>query len=262
MASSFRKTLAVLLFAFSANSSFAHFSMLLPDKASIKKGETVTLTYQWGHPFEHQLFDALAPSSVHFNSRLGPQPPIGNLEEGFVTDGTKKVRVFRWSYTPDERRDYVFLIETQPIWMEEEGTFFQDSVKVVVHVQAQRDWDHAFGRKFEIVPLTRPYGLQPGMILQARALKDEKPLAGALVEIERYNPVPPKELPPDEQITHTAKTDPNGIVTCTLTEPGWWCVAAHCNGGTAKRDGKEVPVRKRAILWVFVDEKPPTQSGK
>ena len=51
-------------------------------------------------------------------------------------------------------------------------------------------------------------------------------LARALVEIERYNAVVPKELPPDEQITRTAKTDPNGIFTCTLTEPGWWCLAA------------------------------------
>jgi hypothetical protein len=36
----------------------AHFNMLLPDKASVRKDEPVILTYQWGHPFEHQLFDA------------------------------------------------------------------------------------------------------------------------------------------------------------------------------------------------------------
>jgi cobalt/nickel transport protein len=262
MSSVCRKTLTVVLVLLTAEFSFAHFTMLLPNKPSLKKGETVTLTYQWGHPFEHQLFNALAPVLVDFNPHLGFQPPIPSLEENFLTDGTRKVRVFRLSYTPDERRDYVFLAETQPIWMEEEGMFFQDSVKVVVHVQAQRDWDHAFGKKFEIVPLTRPYGLQPGMVFQARALKDEKPLAGALVEIERYNPVPPKVLPPDEHITRTAKTDPNGIVTCTLTDPGWWCVAAQSDGSTARRDGKEVPVRKRAILWVHVDEKATTQSDK
>jgi elongation factor P hydroxylase len=77
-----------------------------------------------------------------------------------------------------------------------------------------------------------------------------------LVEVERYNPTPPRSLPPDEQRTRTAKTDPNGIVTCTLSEAGWWCVAGQQRRGTGeKRDGKEYPVRQRAIHWVFVDEK-------
>jgi hypothetical protein len=39
-----------------ASNGFAHFNMLLPDKPSAKKGEDVVITYQWGHPFELQLF--------------------------------------------------------------------------------------------------------------------------------------------------------------------------------------------------------------
>jgi cobalt/nickel transport protein len=148
--------------------------------------------------------------------------------------------------------------------METEREFFQDTVKVVVHVQGGKGWDDDFTDKleFEMAPLTRPYGLQAGMVFQARALVNRNPVANALVEIERYNPVPPKDLPPDEHITRTAKTDPNGIVTCTLPDPGWWCIAAQCSGGTAERDGKSFPVRKRAILWVFVDEKMPVKSDK
>src|SRR5947209_3902759 len=138
--------------------------------------------------------------------------------------------------------------------MEEDREFLQDTVKAVLHVQAQKSWDAAAGQAFEMVPLTRPYGLQPGMAFQAQALVEGKPLAGAMVEIEHYNPVAPKELPPDEHITRTAKTDPNGVVTCTLTQPGWWCVAAHRDGGRRERDGKAYPVRQRAILWVFVDD--------
>jgi cobalt/nickel transport protein len=107
-----------------------------------------------------------------------------------------------------------------------------------------------------MAPLTRPYGLQPGLTFQAQVLAGGKPLAGALVEVEHYNAAPPKELPPDEQITRTAKTDPSGVVTATLTEPGWWCLAAGRDGGTREHDGKPFPVRQRSILWVFVDEKP------
>src|SRR5262249_41914517 len=105
-------------------------------------------------------------------------------------------------------------------------------------------------------PLTRPYGLQPGMVFQGRARRDGKPLASALVEVERYNSSPPKELPPDEQITRQVKTDPNGVFTCTLTDPGWCCVTVETEGGRRERDGKMFPVKRRATFWVYVDEKP------
>ena len=62
-------------------------------------------------------------------------------------------------------------------------------------------------------------------------------------------------MPADEHITRTAKTDPNGVVTCTLTEPGWWCITAQRDGGKKERDGKSYPVKQRATMWVFVDEK-------
>jgi uncharacterized GH25 family protein len=62
-------------------------------------------------------------------------------------------------------------------------------------------------------------------------------------------------LPADEQITHTARTDPNGVVTATLTEPGWWCLTATVKHGTKERDGKERPLRQRSTLWVFVGDR-------
>jgi hypothetical protein len=79
--------------------------------------------------------------------------------------------------------------------------------------------------------------------------------SGLSVEIERYNEKRPAELPPDEQITRTAKTDPNGVVTCTLPDPGWWCITAQRGGGMRERDGKSFPVKYRATHWVFVDER-------
>src|SRR5262249_13825031 len=90
----------------------------------------------------------------------------------------------------------------------------------------------------------------------------QKPLAGALVEVERFNPTPPKELPPDEQITRTVKTDPNGVATCTLTEPGWWCLTAQTDGGRLRHEGKPYPLRRRAPLGVFGDEKGCTSPGQ
>jgi cobalt/nickel transport protein len=269
--------LAAALLAVSAPPAAAHFNMLLPDRASAKKDEAVTLTYQWGHPFEHQLFDAPAPEKL---TVLAPDGKAADLTKSLekttvpAAEG-KKVTAYQLKFTPEQRGDYVFVLQTPPIWMEEEEEFFHDTVKLVLHVQAQKGWDGAVLPEFEAMPLTRPYGLQPGMVFQEqvraylpvpfegkpnelpplnRPLK-LLPLAGALVEVERYNAAPPKELPPDEYITRAVKTDPNGVATCTLTDPGWWSVTAHRDGGLREHGGKKYPVRQRATLWVFVDEK-------
>jgi cobalt/nickel transport protein len=245
--------------------------MLLPQTASARKGEPVTVVYLWGHPFEHQLFDAPAPRGILVLAPDGKQVNLGkSLEKVSAVTSGKKVVAYRLPFTPDLRGDYLFTLETNPIWMDEDQEFFQDTVKVVLHVQAQRGWDAAAGLPLEILPLTRPYGLQPGMTFQAQVVAAEsglgkrrtQPVASTLVEIEHYNPEPPAQLPPDEHMTRTAKTDPNGVVTCTLTEPGWWCLTAQREGGKRAHEGKDFPIRQRTTLWVFVDEKLPTRPAR
>jgi|SRR5579875_386225 cobalt/nickel transport protein len=242
-----------------AGSAAAHFNMLLPQTASAKKGETLTITYQWGHPFEHQLFDAPQPQSLVV---LDPDGKRVELTDQLVKTtrqaGTREVTVYQLRFTPQQRGDYVFVLRTPPIWMEEDGEFLQDTVKMVLHVQAQKGWDAAAG-DFELVPLTRPYGLRPGMVFQVevpparRPGKSDPGLRSGLVEIERYNAAPPQKLPPDEEITRTVRLDANGVATTTLSEAGWWCLTVARLQGTRMRAGKNYPLRQRATFWVFVD---------
>ncbi len=239
----------------------AHYHILLPDRPSAKKGQTVTFLFQWGHPFEHQLFDAALPAALQVTPPTGsPLDCKARLEATLVPGGeAKKVQAFRFHLTPDERGDYRVLLRTPPTWMAEENEFWQDTVKVTLHVQVQNGWDQPAqpgAQAFELIPLTRPYGLQPGMVVQVRALFGGKPLAGSPVEIERYHATPPRVLPEDEQITRVVKTDPNGIATCTLAESGWWCLTAQREAGTALRNGKPYPLRQRSTLWIFVDRMP------
>jgi len=235
----------------------AHFNMLLPQSASARRGEAVTFVYQWGHPFEHQLFDAPVPESLIVFGPDGKKMDLFKTMEKVTVATTegKKATAFRLRFTPDQRGDYAFVLQAVPIWMEEDQEFLQDTVKVILHVQAQKGWDASCGQDFEMELLTRPYGLQAGMVFQARASSSSKGLAGLLVEIERYHATAPKELPADEHITRTAKTDPNGVVTCTLSEPGWWCITAQRDGGQREHGGKKYPVRQRSTLWVWVDGK-------
>ena len=161
---------------------------------------------------------------------------------------------YQFQLIPEQRGDYVVVLRTPPIWMPEEKAFVQDTVQVMLHVQTQKGWDARPSGKMEMTPLTRPYGLQPGVTFQARVRSEDRPMAATLVEIERYNPTPPAVLPPDEHITRTAKTDPAGVVTVSLLEPGWWGLTAARNGGKKEHDGKSFPIRERVTLWVLVDD--------
>ena len=117
-----------------------------------------------------------------------------------------------------------------------------------------KEWDAVTGG-FELTPLTRPYGLQPGMVFQVQVLDAGKPVPGAMAEVELYHAATPKELPPDEQMTRAIKSDPNGVLTCTLTESGWWCITAQRDQGIRERDGKNYPVIQRTTFWMYVDPK-------
>ncbi len=188
-----------------AGSAAAHFHMLLPQTATAKKGEIVVFTYQWGHPFEHQLFDAPQPLSLTVRAPMARKADLtDHLQKAKRQSGSKEVVVYQLRFHPDQRGDYGFVLQTPPIWMEEDGEYLQDTVKVVLHVQAQKGWDAAERKDFDFMPLTRPYGLRPGMVFQAQLQGQEKERGGvsdSLVEIEHYNPRPPAKLPPDEHIT-------------------------------------------------------------
>ncbi len=258
MANRVRCVLAVFLVLFVAAPLSAHYHMLFPQTPAVERDKPVSFTLQWGHPFEHQLFDAGPPVSLLV---LAPDRKKTDLLKGLKkntlkTPAGKSATIYSFTYTPPKRGDYAFVLTTPPVWMAEEKEFYQDTVRVGLHVTTQNGWDNALGAGFELVPLTRPYGLRPGMVFQAQALVNGKPLAGAMVEVERYNATPPKELPPDEQITRKVKADPNGVATCTLTEPGWWCVTALRDGGVRDYQGKKYPVRQRSTLWVYVDAGP------
>ena len=67
----------------------------------------------------------------------------------------KKASAYQFSYKPEQRGDYIFWMQLPPVWMEEEEQYFQDNVKVVLHVQAQKGWENVANKGWEVQPLTR-----------------------------------------------------------------------------------------------------------
>jgi uncharacterized GH25 family protein len=252
---------AASIILFSPTVAAAHYHMLLPDKPAVKTGDAVTLTYQFGHPFEHQLFDTEPPKQLFVLAPDGTKTDLAGKLEKIAIPGAdgKPVTAYRVGFTPEQRGDHVVIAAASPVTVQGEKWPLHDLVKVIVHVQTQNGWDRRAGIPGhpEPCPLTRPYGLVPGMAFRAEfeepAGETARPLGGLTVEVERYNATPPKELPPDEHITRTARTDRVGTATVTPTEPGWWAVTA-----VRDRDG----ARQRGTLWVFVDGKASPEPAK
>ena len=172
-----RHLLAVfVMLLIAAAPSFAHYNMLLPDKPRAQKDEKVAFIYQFGHPFEHELFDAPKPASlmVHLPSGKLEKLDLDKLLTKTEVPGAdgKKVAAWRFDYTPAERGDHVFLLKTARI-KHEEGKFLEDTVKVVLHVQTQNGWawsslNAGFESGLDIVPFTRPYGFRAGMVFRGK----------------------------------------------------------------------------------------------
>jgi cobalt/nickel transport protein len=252
---------AILILTLVAPVARGHYHMLFPAELNAEHDKPVQLTLAWGHPFEHQLFDANRPRRV---TVVAPDGGITDLTGSLKP--TKLPRpgpkdgpagAFNIAFTPSIRGDHIVVVDSAPVWIAEEGVFFEDHVKTIVHVATQVSWDRTVGGPLELMPLTRPYGLEPHVALQAQVLANGKPLSGVMAEIERYNADAPKEadLPLDEQITRRVKADPNGVLTCTLHDAGWWAVTAITDGGMRDHDGKPRPMHRRATLWVYVAAK-------
>ncbi len=254
--------LGALVLSVTTSPAVAHYNMLLPMSPSAKKGDEVVFVYQFGHPYEHELFDAPKPAKVNVLYPDGEtHKDLTATLEPFKQVGAQDKRIMSWRFrfTPQQRGDHTFYLETPPIWLDADKEFVQDIVRVMLHVQTQNGWDNDVGQGFRLAPLTRPYGLLPHMVFQGQLLRD-RVQNGAdeispTIEIERYNPAPPKELPADELITFKTRFDRNGVFTFAFPEAGWWSFTAQRNAGMHEHKGKEYPLRQRLTMWIHVEDK-------
>jgi len=238
----------------SAPAALGHFHVVQPSSTTLTPRSTVTLTYWVGHPFEHILSDAPKPSQFFVVQPNGERTDLLAKVQPARMKGQqeKDYACWRASLKLQQRGDYVAVAVGDRLV--EDGTVHQSFVKTILHCRVQKGWDRAAGLPVELVPLTRPYGLRAGGVFQVQVLQSGRPVPGAEVEIERYNPVPPPAdtLPPDEQITRVVKTDPNGVATFTLPEPGWWGISTALPAGTIQMQGKTLPSVQHATFWVLV----------
>ncbi len=247
----------------------SHYHTYWPKKPGCygQPGEVVTWQYFWGHPFEMLISDA-PPPKFFIRTPAGQKENV-KLKEITLTDqeSGKDRRAYEVEYRPSSPGDYYLCLEGQPQFIPEENILWQDYVKAVWHVVAEKGWDKPVGLDFEIIPLTRPYGWPTGSLFNAQARFMGKPLKGAAVEVEKFNGffVPQDKMPKDltgadnvPLITRVTKTDVNGYLSCTLDSPGWWIITVVHPHGKKNWQGKTYPLERRASLWVYLEPSPPS----
>lgn len=259
-------TLAVMVAFVLATVSIAraHFHTFWPDKwhCYAKRGRTITWYYFWGHPYEKIVFDTKEPYFYVVKPDGGRDPVRSKASKMRDEETGKRRRTYEVMYEPTVIGDSYLCLESPAYFVEEEGLFLKDYVKQCIHVMAEQGWEKPVGMEIEIIPVTRPYGMEEGFVFKGQALFKGKPLAGAHVEIEKFNGfyVEEKNLPTDPygmenvpMITRASKTDVNGYVVYTLDEPGWWMISVSHEDGKMTYKGRKYPVEKRGGLWIYVE---------
>ena len=247
--------------------AYAHFHTFWPEDSPncyAKRGTEIAFKYFWGHPYENIIFDAPTPN-FYVVKPDGKKDNVSIKKVQMKDEETGEMRVaYEVKYKPMTLGDSYFCLEAPAIFVEEEELFWKDYVKEPIHVMAEKGWDKPVGLEIEMVPLTRPYGIEEGFVFKGQALYKGKPLANAHVEIEQFNGfyVKGENLPTDQfgnenvpMITRIAKTDVNGYVIYTLDEPGWWMISVSHEGDEMEHEGEKYPVEMRGGLWVHVEEK-------
>lgn len=245
-----------IIFIVAAGVADAHFTMVFPgrtlnptaDDFMAELGERKTLWILWGHPYEHILFDCPKPT-------VWVRDPQGNVEELLPTKKTVEgKRAWEVSFMAVKRGDYILYLDLKD---EEHKTF--DHLKTIIHCDGEiwKGWNASTGQRAEIIPYTRPYGLEEGFVFSGRAIYRGKAMKSRTVEIEKYYPkdVAEKIVPeaeekfqpdPSSMYTRVTTTNDKGEFCFTLDEPGIWYIAVYGpeEEGLEQRAVIQVPVRE------------------
>ena len=149
---------------------------------------------------------------------------------------------------------YQFSIETRPWWNSSTGGYEQQLVKTMLPVYgAVWGWHLPVGLTFEIIPLTRPFGLTAPVLFSGKVLVEGKPATDISVELQRIN-TDNSKVPTHLHEKFVTRTQENGSFSAVLAQPGWWCCRAMREGAPLKGpDGNPSPLRISTLFWFFVD---------
>jgi cobalt/nickel transport protein len=239
----FMKRVITTLFAITLCAN-AHFLTFLPssDNVQSQKNSKLHFDISFIHPFEQSGMTMEKPELF-----------LNNHQKSLPLIKTKKFEHKAWSASYDIKTPgvYQFFVQPQPYFEPLEGKFISHVPKVIISAFGiEQGWDEPLGLKYEIIPMTKPFGLYAGNSFQGVVLHHGKPASNVKVEVELYNEFNLKS-PSDAHITQVVKTNANGEFSFTMNHKGWWGFAALIEEGEiTHKDGKSYPVENGALIWV------------
>lgn len=267
--------LAMGLVLVSAQPAAAQYVLLVPDQPTVesppkdKKAPTqMDVLVSFVEPQNHSSLAMDRPQmfAVIRRSLAAPENPtgnetavlmatredlLGNLEE------IKYLKNTAWAANVPLSIPglYQLITESRPWWNAKDNNFIQQFVKTTVPVFGEAlGWDEAAGLKFEILPLTRPFGNVSPAHFRAKVMLSGTALPDCYVKIARHNTEERPFTSPWHE-SQLVKTDEQGIFSFVCPLPGWWGFMAVTQGDPLKGpDGQIKPLEMGALMWMYVDE--------
>jgi cobalt/nickel transport protein len=248
---------ALALVLVTAAPALAHFGMIIPDApvaTAAKRATTVTLSFS--HPFEGYGMNLERPQAFGVLRVDGDKTERTDLLAALKEAKVMGKTAWKTDFTFPRPGVYMFTMEPKLYWEPEEDCYIQHLTKVVVPAFGNEDgWDTPAGLKFEIIPLTRPFGNYAGGVFTGVAMLDGKPVPGVDVEVEYYNAQGKYAAPTEFHVTQVVRTDANGVFTVACPLAGWWGFAALTTAPEQVKgpDGAMKDVEIGAVLWTRFD---------
>lgn len=233
----------------------AHFPILIHDADLGATHGLVTVTYATGHPFELDMEPAPKPDRLIYVDPRGQTTNLTSALQATLFRGDKNGGAWQLRFEP-VRGDGVLALDSAASVDAGQKTVYREYVKVCVHRDRQGNWHRRTGQPLEIVPLTRPYGLRPGMVFTGKLMRDDAPMADTEVYFERLNERRPASegLPPEPLITFAVRTDASGQFAVMLPDAGWWVLGAYVDDlGQVQHDGKAHRLEGFAGIWLRIE---------
>ena len=245
----------LVLSALLLSSAEAHFPILIHNANLGSTNGPVTVIVASGHPFELELEPAIRPERLWWMDRRGRATDLTSALEKTLFRGDTNGIAWHCAFEPPPG-DLLLALNSAASHDARQKTVYREYVKVWLPRGRQENWHQRTGQPLEIVPLTRPYGLRPGMVFTGQLLRNEQPVADTEIYAERLNDSKPDaaSLPPEPLVTFVVRTDGNGRFALTLPDPGWWVLGGYADDlGTELRDGQSWRLEGFAGAWLRVE---------
>lgn len=229
----------------------AHFGIILPDSPFVAKDQrAVSVILGFVHPFQQFGIELVKPEALSVTANGRTTDLLGDIVYEPLFDES----AFRVDVPVTRPGAHIVSMSPMPYWEPAEDVFIVHHTKTYLAAFGdETGWDQPLGLPVEIQPLTRPFGLWEGMLIEAQVLKDGQPLPGAVVEVEHWN-TGGITAPDDLMITLEVSADENGVFRFVPPAAGWWGFAALTESDeTLPVEGVEKAVEEGGVLWIHAE---------